>query len=415
MFFRWLSAAQFTSSDSSNNVATTSITANLSPPGSPIPEKYCRPIQTISDINVVVSSEKTHLRPDLIPFTSSHHHQEQRLRESLPSITMKETLPATAKDYLHSLLRGSNLVQQKTPTKTNSLPASINKDSHPDEKARYDSPSNQGSSGKERDADGLDVMDSLDSSLASSRSSLNEDVEANASSETMPFNTHDFDSALFNDIQSGDRSSVRARLAKPSSAILQRLLTFSYPNRITHPTVAGSSTSSPQVVKSKMASPAGMKKSPSALSVTRTATPTQPHFDFDQEVLAEAHELLGTSVQPLNYVQIACMLGEEEVASDIVRYVYQCTANKHKKLLLMEFLGKTFGDGNTILHLASFQGMSELVKLLLDCGANPNKRNGRGYKVSLLSQCHIFILNECSLWTAQMMTRRGIFSEVSAQ
>ncbi|KAI8615986.1 hypothetical protein BC830DRAFT_1063856, partial [Chytriomyces sp. MP71] len=43
-------------------------------------------------------------------------------------------------------------------------------------------------------------------------------------------------------------------------------------------------------------------------------------------------------------------------------------------------MGRVWGDGNTILHLASFLGMSELVKRLLELGANPNKRNGRMYK-----------------------------------
>jgi hypothetical protein len=75
------------------------------------------------------------------------------------------------------------------------------------------------------------------------------------------------------------------------------------------------------------------------------------------------------------------MLGEEEIAMDILEFVYQHTYSKHKKLLLMEFLGKVWGDGNTLLHLASFQGMSDLVKRLLGCGANVQKKNARGYKV----------------------------------
>jgi ankyrin repeat protein len=47
--------------------------------------------------------------------------------------------------------------------------------------------------------------------------------------------------------------------------------------------------------------------------------------------------------------------------------------------ILLEFLGKIWGDGNTILHLASFLGMSHLVQRLLDLGANASKRNHRSY------------------------------------
>ncbi|ORY51480.1 ankyrin [Rhizoclosmatium globosum] len=43
-------------------------------------------------------------------------------------------------------------------------------------------------------------------------------------------------------------------------------------------------------------------------------------------------------------------------------------------------MGRVWGDGNTVLHLASFLGMSDLVKRLLELGANPNKKNGRLYK-----------------------------------
>lgn len=46
----------------------------------------------------------------------------------------------------------------------------------------------------------------------------------------------------------------------------------------------------------------------------------------------------------------------------------------------MEFLNRVWGDGNSALHLASFQGMSDVVDRLLKCGANPHKKNDRGYR-----------------------------------
>jgi hypothetical protein len=68
------------------------------------------------------------------------------------------------------------------------------------------------------------------------------------------------------------------------------------------------------------------------------------YFNHDPDVLQDAHELLGVSVSPLNFVQIACINGEEELAGDLVEFVYKHTHSKCKKLLLMEFLGKTWGN-----------------------------------------------------------------------
>jgi hypothetical protein len=109
----------------------------------------------------------------------------------------------------------------------------------------------------------------------------------------------------------------------------------------------------------------------------------QPEFRFDADVQEEAQALLGRSVAPLNFLHVASMLGEEEIAMELVEYMYRHTGTE-KRLLLLEFLGKVWGDANTCLHLASFQGQHNLVKLLLDYGANPNKKNSRGYKVKFI-------------------------------
>ena len=50
------------------------------------------------------------------------------------------------------------------------------------------------------------------------------------------------------------------------------------------------------------------------------------------------------------------------------------------KVLLLEFLGRTCGNGNTLLHLASFMGMPRLVQKLIVAGASVYKRNERNYK-----------------------------------
>lgn len=210
-----------------------------------------------------------------------------------------------------------------------------------------------------------------------------------------------FDSDFLKAIQLGDRNRIQSYLKakRDSSLILQRILTFSYLNRLTlSQSASGSSTNSP-MMKSKLhhGSAENLQRQ-ALLTVPQHTTQAQatPYFKFDSDIQNAAHELLGTSVTPLNYVHIACMLGEEEIASDIVQFVYHHTSGKHKKLLLMEFLGKAWGDGNTALHLASFQGMADFVQLLLDCGANPHKRNGRGYRVCLFYYSFL-ILNAISL------------------
>ena len=79
-------------------------------------------------------------------------------------------------------------------------------------------------------------------------------------------------------------------------------------------------------------------------------------------------------------LHIACILGEDEIASDILEFVVYITDEIHSKKILFEFIGRVWGDGNTVLHLVSFQGMSKLVRRLLELGANPNKKNSRHYR-----------------------------------
>ncbi|ORY00071.1 hypothetical protein K493DRAFT_157822, partial [Basidiobolus meristosporus CBS 931.73] len=100
----------------------------------------------------------------------------------------------------------------------------------------------------------------------------------------------------------------------------------------------------------------------------------------EQEIIQDADELLGKSVENLNGLQIACMLGDEELALDILQYVAYESEKMDAKKVLYEFMSRVWGGGNTALHLASFLGMADLVKKLLDLGANTNKRNDRKYK-----------------------------------
>lgn len=108
------------------------------------------------------------------------------------------------------------------------------------------------------------------------------------------------------------------------------------------------------------------------------ANNVEPIYDFDEEDIAPAHELLGSSVVNLNALHMAIILGDEEMAVDILNYFKKYSEKSNSKMLLREFMGRTWGAGNTALHLASFMEMSEVVALLLKLGASKNKRNDKG-------------------------------------
>lgn len=163
-----------------------------------------------------------------------------------------------------------------------------------------------------------------------------------------------------------------------SSVLLQLFLTYLNPNRTNVDNTKNNyslKVSEDMLVTSPKRGSSSLLKGSSIINMIN-----RPLYSFDTEVTAEAHELLGTSLSPLSFMQIACILGQEDQAIDILEFVYKNTHQK-QKLLLLEFLGKIWGEGNTTLHLASFQGMSDLVKRLLEYGANPNKANAKGYKV----------------------------------
>ncbi|KAF9938275.1 hypothetical protein BGZ65_000120 [Modicella reniformis] len=103
-------------------------------------------------------------------------------------------------------------------------------------------------------------------------------------------------------------------------------------------------------------------------------------YRHDPDILLDAKELLGPTVDHLNLIQIACFLFNEEMALDLLNFVAKASEELESKKILYEFMGKMWGDGNTTLHLASFLGMADLTKRLLDLGANVYKMNARKYK-----------------------------------
>lgn len=79
-------------------------------------------------------------------------------------------------------------------------------------------------------------------------------------------------------------------------------------------------------------------------------------------------------------LQVCCILGDEDLAMDILEFIQRITDELESKKLLLEFIGRLWGDGNTVLHLAAFMGMDQLVVRLIELGANTNKRNIRQYR-----------------------------------
>lgn len=85
-------------------------------------------------------------------------------------------------------------------------------------------------------------------------------------------------------------------------------------------------------------------------------------------------------MEHLNCIQIAVILGDEDIALDVLNFVAETTEAIDAKKLLFEFMGRIWGNGNTTLHLASFQGMSCLVKRMIQLGATTSKMNERHFK-----------------------------------
>ncbi|KAL7753727.1 hypothetical protein RI367_000658 [Sorochytrium milnesiophthora] len=106
---------------------------------------------------------------------------------------------------------------------------------------------------------------------------------------------------------------------------------------------------------------------------------TDKAFNHDPDILPDANELLGPSVQRLHPIQAACLLGDEEIALDILEYVAKLCELPENAFYKRMFLNQDWGNGNTTLHLASFLGMSDLVKRLIELGASVVRKNERKY------------------------------------
>lgn len=114
--------------------------------------------------------------------------------------------------------------------------------------------------------------------------------------------------------------------------------------------------------------------------LTTTYPNIEGYYKHEEDCIEDAKELLGLSVNNLNPIHVAALLGEEDIVLTMLEFVVTITNEIEAKKVLFEFLGRIWGDGNTLLHLASFYAMAPVVKRMLELGANANRRNDRGYR-----------------------------------
>ncbi|KAI8920018.1 hypothetical protein PhCBS80983_g01771 [Powellomyces hirtus] len=89
---------------------------------------------------------------------------------------------------------------------------------------------------------------------------------------------------------------------------------------------------------------------------------------FAPEVELDSYVYLGAYLGAITALQYAILMGNDAIAKDILERTVK------------DDLDIPFGGGNTALHLATFLGASEIVKLLLEQGANRQISNSKGYK-----------------------------------
>ncbi|KAJ3208560.1 hypothetical protein HDU67_006678 [Dinochytrium kinnereticum] len=92
-----------------------------------------------------------------------------------------------------------------------------------------------------------------------------------------------------------------------------------------------------------------------------------PTAKFDPDVELDAYKFLGAYIGQCTPLQMAILCGQDGIARDILDRTVK------------DDLDVTFGGGNTTLHLATFLGAREIVKALLERGANRTIKNAKGF------------------------------------
>lgn len=97
------------------------------------------------------------------------------------------------------------------------------------------------------------------------------------------------------------------------------------------------------------------------------ATKSKLTYKLDAEMELESYKFLGAYLGSLSGLFYALLIGNDSIARDIIDASFK------------EDLDIVMGGGNTALHLAAFLGARDLVKIMLERGANPNAKNVKGF------------------------------------
>ncbi|RUS17663.1 hypothetical protein BC937DRAFT_89669 [Endogone sp. FLAS-F59071] len=104
-----------------------------------------------------------------------------------------------------------------------------------------------------------------------------------------------------------------------------------------------------------------------AADQTLTAVRAKGEYRYEERVELDAYKFLGAYIGQMAGLQAAILWGKDSIARDIIDAAFE------------EDLQIPFGNGNTTLHLAVLVGAAEIVKILLERGADVTVRNGKGF------------------------------------
>ncbi|KAJ3042250.1 hypothetical protein HDV00_007616 [Rhizophlyctis rosea] len=205
---------------------------------------------------------------------------------------------------------------------------------------------------------------------ASSVASLNSTTGSLSEMESPSANSSEsLERALFQAVHDGDREALASLLGL-----------VSHPDTATDSTLPSKPPTAPQTPTTSTLQNEKLTLLLQILLTTSLPNPpnTPTSYTLDPEITPIQHLLLGPSLQNLNLIQLAVLLGEEDIALDILNFVAYATEAIESRKILYEFMGRVFGNGNGVLHLASFQGMSEVVRRMLELGATAVRKNECG-------------------------------------
>ncbi|KAJ3127531.1 hypothetical protein HK098_006209 [Nowakowskiella sp. JEL0407] len=92
-----------------------------------------------------------------------------------------------------------------------------------------------------------------------------------------------------------------------------------------------------------------------------------PAGKFEPDVELDAYKFLGAYIGATTALQFAILTGNDAIARDILDRTVK------------DDLEICFGGGNTALHLATFLGDQDMVKMLLERGSNRSVKNAKGF------------------------------------